>query len=441
VSGGSIHVVQATAWYPPHSIGGTESYVEDLVEALAARDVASTVLVPAEPGAADRYVHAGRAVETYPVDAIVDRDEASGLKPPRQFAVFRERLRAHPNAIYHQQSWSRGCGPLHLRTARELGLRTVLTIHVPGVICLRGTMLRFGQTVCDGRVEERACGACWAQWRGLPSAAATCVATLPLPLVRRLRHGRTRLATALAARALGAERSAQLRDMVDHADRIVVVCRWLAEALAANGVPASKMVMSRQGLSDAFVGAASSAPPRKERGARMRLLYLGRWESLKGIDVVVRAVRATSIDVGLTIRAVAANAADRPYEAKVRRLARDDPRIDFAGAVHRRDVLAEIGRHDILVVPSVCLETGPLVVLEARAAGVFVLGSRLGGIAELVEDGVDGELVEPGDPAAWARAIERLAQRWALGALAPIARPVRTMSAVAADMVDLYRSL
>ena len=57
-----------------------------------------------------------------------------------------------------------------------------------------------------------------------------------------------------------------------------------------------------------------------------------------------------------------------------------------------------IRKYDALVVPSVWLETGPLVVLEAFAAGVPVIGSRLGGIAEMVRDGVDGLLFGAGNP-------------------------------------------
>jgi glycosyltransferase involved in cell wall biosynthesis len=59
------------------------------------------------------------------------------------------------------------------------------------------------------------------------------------------------------------------------------------------------------------------------------------------------------------------------------------------------------------MVPSTWLETGPLVVLEAFAAGVPVLGSDLGGIAEWVIDGVNGLLFKPADPSAWADGMTR----------------------------------
>ena len=116
-------------------------------------------------------------------------------------------------------------------------------------------------------------------------------------------------------------------------------------------------------------------------------------------------------------------------------------RISFEAPVSRDDLASVMSDYDALVVPSLWLETGPLVVLEAQAAGLFVLGSRLGGIAELVDENDAGELVEAGDVAAWAASIERLASRRRQGTLPRPSRPTRTMSSVAEEMADLYRSL
>jgi glycosyltransferase involved in cell wall biosynthesis len=105
------------------------------------------------------------------------------------------------------------------------------------------------------------------------------------------------------------------------------------------------------------------------------------------------------------------------------------------------DLAATLQNYDVLVVPSLWMETGPLVVLEAQAAGLFVLGARRGGIAELVDEADGGELVPAGNVSAWAEAIERLASRHCRGMLSRPSRPVRTMSSVATEMADLYRSL
>ena len=68
--------------------------------------------------------------------------------------------------------------------------------------------------------------------------------------------------------------------------------------------------------------------------------------------------------------------------------------------------MATLKNYDALVVPSQVMETSPLMVLEAFAAGISVIGSNLGGIKELVQDGVNGFLVEKPTPEAWAKTIQ-----------------------------------
>ena len=428
-------MLQASAWYGPHHVGGTEVYVESLVEALALIGIGGTVLTPRVPDGPDRYRHGGHDVETYPVTSARPGEMRTGARHGG-FETFQRLLAAHPGAIYHQHSWTRGCGLAHLQAARALGLRTVLTIHVPAVTCLRGAMLRFGTEPCSGEVMAGVCGACWAHGKGLPRKIAAPVANLPLAVARGARRLPSQLATALAARAIAAERAEQLRAMIAAADRIVAVCRWLADALLLNGVPADRLIINRQGLRHDF--AIATAAPTTRTARPLALLYLGRLDPIKGIDVLVRAIRAARCDLRLTVRGVAQTDADRAYAARLRALAADDPRILFAAALPRSEILPELERHDVLAVPSRIMETGPLVVLEARAAGLFVLGSRLGGIAELVQEDGDGQLVDVDDVAAWTRAIEDLAAR---GLRRGSPTTVRSMSDVAAEMAELYDAL
>jgi glycosyltransferase involved in cell wall biosynthesis len=85
------------------------------------------------------------------------------------------------------------------------------------------------------------------------------------------------------------------------------------------------------------------------------------------------------------------------------------------------------------------LESGPLVVLEAFAGGVPVLGSNLGGIAELVEHGVNGFLIEHDKIEAWAATLEKCCDDpQFLNSLCRGIRPPRTMATVADEMLALY---
>jgi len=82
--------------------------------------------------------------------------------------------------------------------------------------------------------------------------------------------------------------------------------------------------------------------------------------------------------------------------------------VEFRGAVEPAALVELFRDARALVFPSTCYEGSPRAVIEAFAAGVPVIASRMGGIPELVGDGRSGLLVPPDDPQAWARAIEQL---------------------------------
>src|SRR5207245_4670330 len=96
------------------------------------------------------------------------------------------------------------------------------------------------------------------------------------------------------------------------------------------------------------------------------------------------------------------------YVRELRRLAQSDSRIRLLPPIPHERLGMVLSAYDFVAVPSRWLETGPLVVLEAFAAGVPVIGSRLGGIAELIRDGVDGILLETESVTAWTECIRRL---------------------------------
>ncbi len=444
-----MRILQATAWYPPSHRGGTEVYLTGLVRALRDRGALSRVVTPSAPNVSDARTYDGSTYEDttvrrYAVNATPTQLELFESRPHQGFDRFREILAEERPDIYHQHSWSRGMGAAHLRAARAAGLRTVLTVHTPDSICLRGTMMKFGSEVCDGRIDLRECAACWACRRGVPKPAARALAAMRLDGLLGRVAPHARLTRAVSPRRLVKRHARGFVEMVSNVDRIVTVCRWSYDALVRNGVCEEKLVLSRHGLSGDFVGAAADAfASRGDReGNAFRLVYLGRCHPTKGIHVLLQAVSriARSVPLSLSIHAIGHGLDEQNYAAQLRRLARNDSRIVFGEPIARADLPRTLAAADAIAVPSLWLETGPLVVLEAMAAGTPVLGSDLGGIAELIGDNDAGTLVPPGDVDAWAKVIEsRALGRSERRHTRPVA--VRTMGDVADDMVSLYRAL
>lgn len=440
-----LRVVLVCGWYYPDSVGGTEAYVRSLAQGLTAQGVEVAVAAPAEDGRASDYEWEGIPVHRYPIALEPSRAELRGTAPPEHLAEFEAWLKELSPAIVHFHSLTRGVSTYHARAAREIGARVIHTLHVPGVTCARGTLLRWGSEVCDGEMRVRRCAACYLHGRGAPKFAARALAHTPARLSRVFAGapGRTPL-RALGAADFVAGRSRRVRELLESADRVVVLCQWMYDVMLRNGIPAARLVLCRHGLSDDQIRDGKRARELRQHSPKLRVGYVGRFDPVKGVHVLVEAVRQLPLSAPVELRLYgrAQTDADNAYLAKLGALAGGDSRIVFAGEMTAENRAAAWSELDVLAAPSLCLETGPYVVLEAFAAGIPVLGSNLGGIAELVKDGVNGWLVGAGNVAEWSRALAGLsAMKTRVITLQQEIKAPTNSQNVVLDMLALYRKV
>jgi glycosyltransferase involved in cell wall biosynthesis len=149
-----------------------------------------------------------------------------------------------------------------------------------------------------------------------------------------------------------------------------------------------------------------STPPRSRPVERPRplIVAVGRLKAPKDFPTLVSALAALPRDSFDAL--IVGDGPDRPRLEEQIRTCGLAGRVRLAG--ERRDVPDLLAEADVFVLPSRS-EGHPVSVLEAMAAGVPVVASRVGGIPEQVDDGVTGLLVAPGDPEALAAALGRLA--------------------------------
>jgi glycogen synthase len=146
-----------------------------------------------------------------------------------------------------------------------------------------------------------------------------------------------------------------------------------------------------------------------------RLLYVGRLDARKGVDVAVEALRHLPAEARLEI----AGGWDRNEETRLRDLAARlgvDGRVEFAGQLGRRELLDAYAAADAVVFPVRWSEPWGLVPLEAMGRGRPVVATGRGGSAEYLRDRENCLLVEAGDARAIASAVRRLAGDPALSA-------------------------
>ncbi len=132
------------------------------------------------------------------------------------------------------------------------------------------------------------------------------------------------------------------------------------------------------------------------------LLFAGRLVATKGIETILRAVaRVSTFPLWIC--------GTGPEEPRLRRLAADlaPGRIRFLGFLRPAELQAVRAQSEAVIVPSLHYENCPLSLLEALGSGIPVLASEIGGIPELIKDGVEGFLVPAGSEAAWTKALLR----------------------------------
>lgn len=138
------------------------------------------------------------------------------------------------------------------------------------------------------------------------------------------------------------------------------------------------------------------------------LLFVGRLRIRKGVEVLLAALDLLRRQGAAPTLAIAGDGEHRAaLEAAAARRGLDGSAVRFLGRADAARVRALLAAARVLVVPST-YEGMPLVVLEAMAAGLPVVASRVSGIPEVVVDGETGWLVPPEDPEALAVALAEL---------------------------------
>jgi glycosyltransferase involved in cell wall biosynthesis len=440
-----MKIVQICGWYFPDSLGGTETYVDALATRLRAAGHQVAIAAP-DPGATRErtYQHDGLPVFRFPIPASPTRDEVQHVTPARGADRLHAWLRDAAPDVVHFHTFGTGTGPHEVRAAKATGARVFATTHSGslGFICQRGTMMRWGKELCDGVMSPAKCAACELQHRGLPRPLADVVGLVPPTAGHLLGRVPGKLGTTLGMSDLVARNAALQSDMLSQVDRFVVLTKWAQQAALANDGNGAPVVLNRLGVraTAAQIEQARGIP--RPRRQHLTVAYLGRFERIKGVHDLARAIRALGHELPIRVefRGPVSNLHELGVTNELKAIVGPDAWVQFLPPADPQNVFEYLRGVDVLCCPSVALEGGPTVALEAMAVGTPVIATRMTAMAEIIQDGVNGRLLPPGDWRALAATLRQVAldpagtiERWRMAL-----PPVRTMDDVVWDYLQMY---
>jgi glycosyltransferase involved in cell wall biosynthesis len=332
------------------------------------------------------------------------------------------------------------------------GIPIVYTLHDYWLICQRGQFLKTDLSLCPGQ-EDRECVKCLSWQLGLnrgqtraSGALRSAFPALGSPAGARVKralksaygfYARAFVAGEREARARVRARMDHVQEMCRQVDLFTAPSRFLLGKFVEFGVPAEKIRYSTYGFDVTFYGT-----PRRPPDGSIRFGYLGTWIPPKGLHLLIEAFNGIDdprAHLHLYGHAVQYEGYE-DYEDQLRGLIRS-PRIHLEGYYENRKVGEILASLDVLVVPSIWYENSPLTIQEAFLAGIPVITSDLGGMAELIRGAGDGTTFKARDPEALRTALRRYLTATPARPPAPDGARVKTLEACADEHERIYLSL
>jgi glycosyltransferase involved in cell wall biosynthesis len=439
-----LRLLHAIHDFLPRYQAGSEIYALALGRELARRHHVTMLCADYDPARAHGEV-VWRLHEGLPVVEIVNNWLCGSFEDTYRSPVMGDRLRhvlraVQPDVVHVHNLLNLSFELPSL--ARAAGIPVVATLHDYTLVCASGgqRIHRAERHVCH-EIDLDRCARCFGESpfgarmsMGLVASAPAPVRSLAGAVHRRFPNLTNRLADA-APRPGGisatdiARRLSAARDAWQQIDLFVAPSASIASEFERLGVSPSRIRVSDYGFPPAKAEQASVLNPDQDR---LRIGFAGSLVWHKGAHVLIEAIRelpAAAYDV-----TIFGDPGVSPSYARDLLISASDLPVRFAGAFERRRMAKAYQAIDLLVVPSLWLENSPLVIHEAYQSLRPVIGSRIGGICELVQDGWNGLLFDPGSAAGLASALKKVIEQ--PGILREFAGRLPAVKSIAQDCLE-----
>lgn len=414
-----MKILYLTHQYLPNYIGGTEIYLHSLVKNMqkAGHD---TLVVTCRENPSGQTHHLSTESFEYERSNYLEISFNFSLFPyrakaeycnPHLEAIIADKIKQYQPDVIHVMHGMKLSGSA-LAACHAAKIPVIVTLCDFWFICPKHTLLKWDGSLCQGPSHPLACRKCVENLHGYASTDGLYDwMTLPRDLWA-LWH-----------------RNTYLRKQLLQAKQIIALSHFQSQMYIKNGYPKESIKVLEHGLE-----ISSLQTKRKISDRPLRMGFIGSLVPFKGVHVLLEGFKRTALQIECHV--FGAIHPDNTYAVKLRQLAEGDSRIIFRGpfAPHQfGEVLQEI---DLLAVPSLWYENEPFVVKAALYCQIPLISSRIGSLIDMIEEGKNGWLVEPGNPQAWQLAIEKAA-RHPLSDFHPV--KVKTIEDNVAELIHLYQ--
>lgn len=392
-----MKVLKVIHGFPPDYMAGSEVYSYHLVKELIAQNIETYVFTRVENEFHEAYRVYDEVYEGIHIKRV-NKPQRDYLYEDKFFdakmdEIFREYLLSVNPDIVHFGHLS------HLSTrlvliAKELNYPVVYTIHDFWLFCVKGQMINELGEICSGPSIENC----------------------------------TKCSPYVCSEKDVEEVTSHMHDVANKVDIFISPSHTLKDFFVSQGIEAKKIEYLKYGFNTEKITYVKKI---FTKDSKLNFGFMGRVIPTKGIKVLIDSFKELP-DIKLSIYG--------SIGAQKRFLALEN--ISFKGSYDNNTINDVLNDIDVLVVPSIWYENAPLVIQEAFLAGIPVISSNIGGMSELVQDGINGYTFEVGNSESLQQTIECItADPSVLNSLSSSRKSVVNISDDVKEIVNVYKRL
>lgn len=410
-----MKILQVVHGFPPHSIAGTEVYTQSLSYELSRRHEVFLFFRISDLKK-EEYVIIESSYDGVKAFAINNtfrsyesfEDTYRNTQIAKKFAILLDKIK--PDIVHIQHVLYLGAGLIEEIYKR--GIPIVFTLQDYWLLCPQGQFLKDNMQSCASGHSSNSCVQCTAYQLTIKKNIfrqyyflRQRLSEASFRIVKNLYLGFSRLTVLSRKRAAAfiRTRDSYIKGICSRVDLFISPSQFMRNAFLAAGIEAGKIDLLTYGLD-----ANNLISSTKSHSSKIRFGFIGNLLPAKAAHILIQAfngIKDTDAVLNIFGRSLSCKGELLNYAGRLKKSAKNK-NIYFLGGFSNQDVSGIFADIDVLVVPSIWPENSPLVIQEGFLSGTPVIASRIGGIPELVSDGINGLLFNPGEAGDLRRKIQ-----------------------------------